>query len=320
MLALNDRDIAKSVDINELVNAMEESFRIYKSGDYLMPDRMHVNTGDNTLLLMPCFAGNSFSTKLVSVFPGNSSQSLPVIQGTMVLNNGETGEPLALLNGPKLTAMRTAAVGSVAIRYLAPENPEVLGLIGVGMQGLHQALFACSQRPFKKILTYARKKESLDHFKNEFEQLLEEITIIQAESVEQLVNESQVIITSTTSHEPVLPENETLLQNKCFIGVGSFKPTMREFSAALYKSVRQVFVDTEFAVKESGDLAVPLQHGWIEKEQIVLFSDLIAGKVKLEPAASRCFKSVGMALFDLLAAELIYKNARKKGIGTLIEL
>lgn len=320
MLVINEQDISRAVSINPLVDVMEQVFVTYESGDFLMPDRMHVHDDQNTLLVMPCFARESFGTKLVSVFPGNSESSLPVIQGIVVLNSRQTGEPVAILNGPKLTAMRTAAVGSVAIRHLSPEKAETLGIIGAGVQGFHQALFACSQIPFKKVSVFSRHSGPMERFRDELAPLIPNVSITMASSVRNLVEESQVIITATSSSEPVLPDDEQLLAEKCFIGVGSFKPEMREFSQALFKTVSQVFIDTAFAIKESGDLAIPLRENWIKAEQVCTLAKLITGKAKRNPSPTTCFKSVGMALFDLFAAEYVYTQSIEKGLGTRIDI
>ncbi|MBT6499245.1 MAG: ornithine cyclodeaminase family protein, partial [Deltaproteobacteria bacterium] len=274
----------------------------------------------NTLLIMPCFAKEIFGTKLVSVFSENSKRNLPVIQGIVILNNRQTGEPVAILNGPKLTAMRTAAVGSVAIRHLAPANAETLGIIGTGVQGFHQALFACSEFNFKKVLIFSRHSESMERFMDKLAPLIPDVKIVIASTVRSLVEKSHVIITATSSSEPVLPNDEQLLSEKCFVGVGSFKPDMREFSHALFKNVSQIFVDTEFAIKESGDLAIPLRKDWIKMEQVFTLAKLITGKVKRNQSPTTCFKSVGMALFDLFAAEYIYEQSIDKGLGTRIDI
>ena len=320
MLVFNEEDITQAVSRNQLVDIMEQAFVSYENGDFLMPDRMHLHDDNNTLLLMPCFAKESFATKLVSVFPGNSERNLPVIQGIVVLNNRQTGEPVAILNGPKLTAMRTAAVGSVGVRHLAPANAETLGIIGTGVQGFHQALFAASQVPFQNILIFSRFSESMKRFQAKLAPLIPDVNIAVASTVESLVEKSQVIITATSSSEPVLPNDEKIFSEKCLIGVGSFKPDMREFSQALFKKALQIFVDTEFAVKECGDLAIPLREGWIRPEQVHTLAKLITGEVKRGSSTTTCFKSVGMALFDLFAAEYIYRQALDMGLGTRIDI
>jgi len=122
MLILNESDIIQAVDFNELLKSVEEAFLIQEAGNFNMPNRMHVEQDGNVLLLMPCFTDDLFSTKLVSIFPENINHGKPVIYGSVILNDGKTGEPLALLNGSKLTALRTGAVGALGLLYTTPKN------------------------------------------------------------------------------------------------------------------------------------------------------------------------------------------------------
>ena len=101
MLILNSSDLETLMSYDEMVNCMEEAMILQEKGGYILPPRMHVDEREDTLLLMPAKAGEKMATKLVSVFPGNTKLDLPPIMGTVIYNNGNTGEPLALLNGSK---------------------------------------------------------------------------------------------------------------------------------------------------------------------------------------------------------------------------
>ena len=119
-----------------------------------------------------------------------------------------------------------------------------------------------------------------------------------------------------------MPDNEDLLAGKHFVGIGSYKPNMREFPKALFNLLKSVFVDTEHALHESGDIIVPLQNNWLRREQIMTLGRfLIDGKSLDEVKGSTTlFKSVGMALFDVCASKLIYEKAIQKGLGQEIVL
>ena len=116
MILIDSNTIGNAAPIKDWVTAMENALRDTATGMVEVPQRLHFDRGEKTLLLMPCFGEDYFSTKLVSVFPENLKKQKPVINGTVILNDGKTGEPLAALDGSKLTAMRTAAVGSVGIK------------------------------------------------------------------------------------------------------------------------------------------------------------------------------------------------------------
>jgi ornithine cyclodeaminase len=256
---------------------------------------------------MPSFSRDYFSTKLVSVFPENLSRNEPVIYGSVVLNDGHSGKPLAVLDGSKLTAMRTAAVGSVGIKYLAPEAAKTLGIIGLGIQGFHQALFACQQRPITQLRIHDRTEHIMLRFKERFNAFYRNIEVIPCKSAASLCRSSDIIITATGSHNPVIPSPSANWKGKTLIGIGSYKPAMREIPNAVFSEISQVFVDTMHGLEETGDLLKPLKKNLIGREQVIPITELILNNTKAE-GDTRFFKSVGMAAFDLYGAKLIYEN------------
>lgn len=307
MILVDSNTIGNTVPIKEWVDAIEQAFIDTANKKIDVPLRTHIDRGDNTLLLMPCFSKDYFSTKLVSVFPGNLSRNEPMIYGSVVLNDGHSGKPLAVLDGSKLTAMRTAAVGSVGIKYLASEKAHKLGVIGLGIQGFHQALFACQQRPITQLRIYDRTHTIMKRFKERFNAFYKEIEVIACKSAVDLCKDSDVIITATGSHHPVLPSSKACWSGKTIIGIGSYKPEMREIPNEVFSEVEQVFVDTLHGLDESGDLLDPIDRKIIQKDQIIPLSDLIQNKTEAI-GNTRFFKSVGMAAFDLYGAKLIYEN------------
>jgi len=286
---------------------MEQAFVDTTIGVVDVPQRVHIDRGPNTLLLMPCFGPTYFSTKLVSVFPKNLQHKEPIIYGSVLLNDGETGKPLAVMDGSKLTAMRTAAVGAVGIQYLAPEEASTLGVVGLGIQGFHQALFACQQRPINTIRIFDRSKEVMSLFSERLTGFYPDLKVILCNNAQELCNDSEIIITATGSHHAVVPDSGGWWKGKTIIGIGSYKPDMREFPDQIFSDIKQVFVDTPVALEESGDLLEPLKRGLISESQIISLSDLIMDRVKLN-GETRFFKSVGMAAFDLYGAKLVFES------------
>jgi len=321
MLCINGKQMHSVVSYEEIIEKIEEVFRIQQSGNFLMPDRMHAEYRGNTLLLMPCFTPAAMGTKMVSLFPENVNKGLPRLYGEMILNDAETGAPLALMNGAVLTALRTGAVGGVGVKYTTPNEISVLGIVGTGIQGLSQAVYATLIRPVKKVVIFDLDQKNIEHFEKHYSQKFKTIPIKKVGSAEELAEISEVIITATNSRTPVLPDDKDLLNGKHVIGIGSYKPDMREFPEALFKLTQKIFVDTELAKKESGDLTVPLQKGWMDEKQVVPLGKLVTGEVNIDPRSqTTLFKSVGMALFDLLTADYIYKKAKQKKIGTEVDL
>jgi ornithine cyclodeaminase/alanine dehydrogenase-like protein (mu-crystallin family) len=322
MIYLTEADILKAASIGEMLDVIETSMGLYEKKEFHMPQRLHVDHGENTLLLMPCFTRDCFGTKLVTLFPANPARDVPVLNGIMVLNDAQTGVPVALLNGPALTALRTAAVGAVSIRHLASDDTDAVGIIGAGVQGFYQAWAACSARPVKNIFIFDLHADKSATLREKLSVKIPHVKVHQAARVEDLLEKTQVVITVTDSLEPVLPDEEELLAGKHFVGIGSYKPNMREFPKALFKLLKRVFVDTEHALQESGDLIVPLRNAWISQDQVMTFGRFLAERRPEEQIreGTTLFKSVGMALFDVCASKFIYERATQKGLGQKIGL
>jgi ornithine cyclodeaminase len=317
MICLNENDILKAVSLEEVMEAVETALLLYERKDFHMPLRMQVDYQGNTLLLMPAFTPKVFGTKLVSIFPKNAEKNIPVLKGTMILNDGETGEPLALLNAAALTALRTGAVGGVGVRYLAPETVETLGVVGAGVQGLHQAWFATEVRNFSEVRVYDIDASRGRVLMEKLSQKRPGLRLHAAASPEELAKKSDVIITATTAMEPVIPNKEELVKGKHFIGVGSYKPTMREFPEVLFRNLEHLYVDTEHALEESGDLVTPLQKSWVNRKQVLTLGKLIIVKKEGKEIhyETSLFKSVGMALFDVVVSNAIYQKAVERSLG-----
>jgi len=320
MIYLTEQDILDAASAGQMLDAIEASMILYEKKEFHMPERMHVDHNDDVLLLMPCFLSDYFATKVVTLFPANTEKNVPVLNGIVILNDAKTGLPLALLDGPALTAVRTAAVGAVSIRHLAPEDAHAVGIIGAGVQGFHQARAACSAGPMTDVFIHDIYPEKATALSNRLSQAIPDVKVKQVDRVEDLLCNTQVVITATTSLTPVLPEDEELLTGKHFVGIGSYKPQVREFPRVLFNLIDRVYVDTEHALKESGDVIVPIREGWLKRENVLTLGRLLTDKTKQcrTKGETTFFKSVGMALFDVCASKLIYEKAIEKGLGQKI--
>jgi len=319
MHILNSEHIKNSLSILDALKSVEEAFLAQEAGEFKMPDRMHVTHQGNVLLVMPAFGGEFISTKLVSVFPENNKKNIPSIFGAVILSDGENGKPLALLEGSTLTALRTGAVGGLAVAYTTPKNITKLGLAGAGTQGFHQALFAATVRNITHITIYDPFKKNMGEFTNRLQSLLPHVQISVTKDISECVWNSEVIITATTAETPVIPDNINLLNGKHFIGMGSYKPSMREYPDSLFTLIDKVVTDTPHATEESGDLKIPLERDLIRRSQIITLGKLINREDTLNTGKTTFFKSVGMALFDLFTAKKVYQNALERGIGIEVD-
>lgn len=318
MRIISAKIIEKAMPPSLWINAMEKALLAAEDKSYFTPNRMHVDMGENTLLLMPSAGPKSFATKLVSIFPENKKLHKAAIQGMVILNDGETGEGLALLNGSQLTAMRTAAIANVGTRYLSNENTTSLGIIGAGFQGKHIAWFASEERPIEKIYLVDYSEEVIAEFIIFIKEKKPQIEVVVCRDARELLSNTSLVFTATSSSQPILPNDGEILKDKCIIGVGSYKPEMREFPGVLYPLVSEIWIDAEHGKQETGDLIYPQEHGLIDSSKIRLISNLI-GKCKLT-TGTRLYKTVGLATFDLFAAQLVYEKCLVENLGVEIEI
>lgn len=320
MLVLSAKEMKELISPDEVIEQIAESYRLYESNSFIQPDRIHVNREDDVFLYMPCFTDNSLGTKIITVFPNNRAYNEPAIQGIMLINDKNTGKPVAIMDGATLTAIRTGAVGGLGIDLTTKKGIKRVGLIGAGVQGFNQLLFACSVREIEDIYIYDIFKDNLPEFCQKLGEKLENINIHICDTTEELLKNSEAVITTTTATKPVLPNDIELLKGKHFVGIGSYKPNMREYPQEIFDLVDKVFIDTEFGKHETGDLITPIQEGWIKEDDIFTFSKLVTEKVFVDKERTTFFKSVGMALFDIVVGQYIYEKALEKGYGKNIEL
>lgn len=311
------RDI-EQIDRQTIRGAIESAYRKMLSGKYHMPDRMHVPDNGNTLLLMPCFSNDFFSTKLVSVFPDAPAYDQPVVNGILVLNDNTTGRPLAVFDGAAVTAQRTGAVGGLAVELLSHENVRSAGVFGAGVQGYQQARYALLNRQIESLLICDLSQSAAERMAKNLKQEFADIRVSIEHEPDVLVKQSDIIIAATTSATPLFEANGIDITGKIFISIGSYTPQMQEFPGVVSEKSDVVFVDTMFACSESGDLANPLKKKILGKEKIREFASLLDEPPRL-PDQTVFFKSVGMALFDLAAAQHVYAASDDLKIGRTIE-
>lgn len=308
MKFIDSKTISEASTVGEWINMMEKALLESLTDEVLIPQRMHIDHEKDTFLLMPCITSEYWMTKLVSFCPDNSHLGLPSIYGTVILNSSSTGEPLAVMDGSKLTALRTAAVSAVGIKYLAPKNASSLGVVGTGYQAIEQARFACSVREIETINIFDLSANSVRNFMERFELYFPGIRVNVSGNAEKVCADSEIIITATNSTDPVFPDRKDLFEGKTFIGIGSYKPDCREYPDTFFRNLDQIFIDTIHGLKESGDLIYPLKNGVISKDFIYSIGSLVKGNISVSDAPSRFFKTVGNAIFDLYGAKLVYEK------------
>ncbi len=283
-----------------------------------MPARYHhtmsvPDKADATLLLMPAWqSGIYFGVKLTSVFPGNADTGLPAVSATYLLSDGKTGSPLALVDGGELTARRTAAASALAADYLARKNAATLTMVGTGRLSANLIEAHCTTRQIETVTLWGRNFEKA---KNNAQELREKlgVKVVAEQSLPKAVKHADIVSVATLSNDPLIQGE--WLSDGCHLDlVGGFTPNMREANDTAVSRSR-IFVDTRAgAMKEAGDLTIPLANGTLKPEEVQAdLYDLTRGNNigRISDNEITYFKSVGTALEDLAGAILAYENSKE---------
>ena len=316
MLFLGKEEIEKLTDPQEMMDQIEEAYRIFGADEYYMPPRPVIEHENKTLIYMPCYTKSIIGTKMLTIFPENAKLGLPSIDGLVILNDQVTGAPLAVLDGQAVTAWRTGAVGGVGMRHLSRKDAHTVGIVGAGMQGFYQAVYACAARDIKTVYIWNRTKKDLTDYIERLKKTIDNpaVEVVQCNTVEELVKSSDIICTTTAATTPVLPDDKELLEGKCIIAIGSYTPEMREIPDAVWDLVDNVYIELPYACEESGDLSVPLAEGRLTMDKVVLMDKFLASDADEDEIAKKTtyFKSVGMGLFDVCVAQKLLEKAKER--------
>lgn len=317
MLTINAETVNRALAFPKLVNALEQSF----ASDISVPPRLHFDMAnpkaerETTLLMMPAWqAGEVAGVKIVTVAPENGGKGLPSIQGSYLLMDIDTGSMMAIMDAPALTARRTAAASALASRFLSRENSETLLMIGTGTLSSKLIEAHASVRPIKKVYVWGRNKSKAETICQQVAHL--EVDVQAIDNIEDYIAQADIISCATLSKEPLV-FGKQLQPGQHLDMVGSYRPDMREMDNDCLTGSR-LFVDNfEGALRETGDMAIPLKQGVITKEQVEadLFS-LSKQEFNMQRSDEdiTVFKSVGHALEDLTAAKLVADYAKSQQV------
>jgi 1-piperideine-2-carboxylate/1-pyrroline-2-carboxylate reductase [NAD(P)H] len=300
MQILDRAQTAQALPYSKLVPAVAVAAKELAAGQIIAPERQVVTIDSASVLLsMPAIGADVSATKLITVHGKNAQHGLPAIQGEVIVFDTATGRRRALLDGPTVTARRTAAMTLLGIETLAPRKPASVLIIGTGTQAAAHAdalveFFGVSEFRIAGI-TVAHAQSFADAFKKRHENI--NVHAHTAESFKHKSPETDVIIALTTSNVPVIPKK--IAPQTLAVGVGAFKPEMAEFPPELLHARQIIVDDLEGAKHEAGDL---IQAG-VDWSSVTQLGDILSGKVG-RPANIPVFKTVGQAAWDLAAARV----------------
>jgi ornithine cyclodeaminase len=304
---LDAERIRTAVPMPGLLDAVETAYRDVADGRDRSPLRSHVELSDGALLLMPGVreGGDGASVKLVTVMPRNAERGLPTIHAIVVWFDARTGRPVALLDGSAVTAMRTGAASGVGTRLLARTDAATLAVIGTGAQAEWQIRAVLAARPIRQVLVYGRDARRRDAFASRMKRATG-VEVTGAASAEAAVRQADVICCATTSAEPVF-DASWVMPGAHVNGIGAYHLGMVELPPALFERASVVAVDSKpAAMAEAGDVVAGIAQGFLAEGELVQIGAIDRSWAQTrDPAAVTVFKSVGLAIQDLAAAELI---------------
>lgn len=308
MIFIGPEQIQQSLDFPSLVAALKKAF----ASDIETPLRQHFDipnpesSRETTLLMMPSWqSGADIGVKLVTVTPESFKFQLPSIQGMYVLFDAVKGCVKATMDAPALTAKRTAAASALASQFISRPDSKRLLMVGTGTLSPQLIQAHCAVRPINEVLVWGRDAAKAQAVVDSLSLSNTKISI--CEDLESGVKQVDIISVATLSQQPLIL-GKWLQPGQHLDLVGAYRPDMREADNEVMQRARIVVDNYQGACKENGDIAIPLKEGIISQDDIEadLFS-LCKGQASFnrQDGDISVFKSVGHALEDLAAAQLL---------------
>ena len=325
VLVVNGSEVRTLLPMDECIDVMSDALAALARSEAMVPLRqiMWLPEKVGALGMMPGYISgiDAVGLKVITVFPGNHGTRFDSHQGAVLLFEATHGQLLAIMDATTITAIRTAAVSGVATRLLAREDAESLAILGSGVQaGTHLAAMLHS-RPIQKVRVWSRDAAHAQRFA-ERESKRHGIAINVMTSVQDAVKECDIICTTTSAREPIL-RGEWITPGTHINAVGSSVPFTRELDSTAVKIAR-LFVDRrESALNEAGDFLLARKEGIIEDTHIVgEIGEIMIGEIDGRRTSDEItlFKSLGLGIEDLAAANHIYRKAIQSNDGTAVEL
>jgi ornithine cyclodeaminase/alanine dehydrogenase-like protein (mu-crystallin family) len=322
---LSAADVRRALPMDAAIMAMKSAFAQLSGGSAEMPLRTRLQTPDGTTLIMPAYLKESgeVGVKVVSVFPNNVRRQQPIIYAMVLALDVTTGQPLALLEGGSLTAIRTGAGSGAATDVLARANARSVAIIGSGVQARTQLEAVCEVRSIEQVWVYGPTRARAEQFAAEMAgvgRIPKQISV--AGSANEAVREADIICTATTSTHPVF-DGKLVRAGTHINAVGSYLPEMQEVDEiTLQRSL--ITVDSrESVLAEAGEILIAIANGSLTESAIhAELGEIITGTRAGRSSDDQItyFKSCGVAVQDAAAAHVALRNAELNQIGMLLPL
>lgn len=311
MRIIEAQDVFRLADFPSLIEALTD---MYRAGCDAM-DRMLLSqpTADGDrgdFLLQPAWIrGQAFGVKIANVFPGNEARGKPSIMGTYILFDGNTGEPLACIDGTAETLVKTAANSAVASKILAKAGAATMLMIGAGNLAPYLIAAHASVRPIRRVMIWNRTAAKAQDLAARLNKPGFDVRAVSDPAT--AAAEADLICCATYATEPVI-RGDWVRPGTHVDLVGSYRPDLRESDDALMRRAGRLYVDARFSTVEiSGDVIEPTKRGILKAEAITDLFELVQGARPGRGSDSEItvFKSGGGGHEDLATAMMLFKNS-----------
>ncbi len=322
LLLLSEQEVSDLLRMDEVIEVVELAFRESALGHVQMPPKiyLHYDRYNGDLRTMPAYLErlDISAVKIVNVHPNNMKvKGLPTVMATILLVEPETGKPLAIMGGRKITAMRTGASGGIAAKYLAKKDSKVAAFIGCGVQARTQLAALLLVFPqLTKISMWDVQSVASQGFASEIKYRKLSIETNVAGDVESALEGADIVVTTTPSTKPLI-QNAWIPLGAHLNCIGADAPGKEEIDPAILRRAKLV-VDNWEQASHSGEINVPLSSGMITKANLwAELGEVVAGTKlgRTNKNEITVFDSTGLAIQDAVTAELVHRRAiaQKKG-------
>lgn len=311
-LFISEQEVAQLLTMRECIDVLDQAFAHAGAGQVDIVPRTRIRMPKG----MFHFMAAADATHNVFGYKAYSSFNTPGVKMVVMLYEYESGLLLACLEGGRLGQIRTGAASGLATKYMATANAATVGIIGSGFQARTQLEAVCAVRDIRQARVYSRRQERREEFARQMSERLN-LEVMAVDNAQDCVTNADIAVTITTAREPVL-QGEWLAPGTHINAAGSNHWMRREIDeAAVTRSKVIVVDDLDQAKVECGDLIWPAERGAFRWDQAHELQDVVAGRVQGRPSQESIslFESMGVALEDIAAAQLVYRKAREQGIG-----
>jgi ornithine cyclodeaminase/alanine dehydrogenase-like protein (mu-crystallin family) len=322
---LTEEHVKSLLTMSDLITAMESAVARFSAREVLQPVRTVLMVGPTQAYfgVMPAYIAQpaSLGAKLVTVFNGNHAKGLPSHLATILLLDPETGSLVAIMDGRFITEARTAAVSAVSARHLSRPDASTLAIIGTGVQARSHLEAYSEVRTLKEVRVWSPQARSRDRFVHDMSGHVA-APIRATDAAEAAVRDADLIVLATSAPQPVI-EDKWIAAGAHVVSVGACRPDQREMAPELVTRAR-LFVDSRAAaLVESGDVVQGIKEKRFDDGHIAgELGEVVLGRVHGRTSFDgvTVFKSLGMAVEDVVTADLVFRRAVETGAGTELTL